>query len=81
MAANTNAELIRGISVSVARIEERMIRIDDTSEELKKIIKGNGKPGLVDRVGCIEAVHAADEKKVEIEQKKLEEKKLIKENE
>lgn len=46
------------IAVSIARIEERMIRYEENSIELTKAIKGNGKPGLLDRVSCIESQHS-----------------------
>jgi len=59
----TNTETINQIAVSVARIEERMIRYDETSIELTKAIKGNGKPGLLDRVSCLENIHADDAKR------------------
>ena len=55
--ATTNTETINKIAVSVARIEERMIRYEETSIELSKAIKGNGKPGLLDRVSVIEDCH------------------------
>ena len=53
------------VAVSVARIEERMIRFDEISTELTKAIKGNGKPGLLDRVSCIETQHANEAKSAE----------------
>ena len=63
MASNAEVlEKVGEVAVSVARIEQRMIRYDEISAELTKAIKGNGKPGLLDRVTVIENCHAAEEK-------------------
>jgi len=68
----TNTETINKIAVSVARIEERMIRYEDTSIELTKAIKGNGKPGLLDRVQVIENYHATEaQAKKEVKEQKV----------
>ena len=68
----TNTETINKIAVSVARIEERMIRYEDTSIELTKAIKGNGKPGLLDRVQVIENCHATEaQAKKEVKEQKV----------
>jgi len=61
----SNTETINKIAVSVARIEERMIRYDETSIELTKAIKGNGKPGLLDRVSAIENCHEQEKQQKE----------------
>ena len=61
----SNAEVIDKIgevAVSIARIEQKMIRFDEISLELTKAIKGNGKPGLDDRVRVIENCHAEEER-------------------
>lgn len=50
----TNAETLQQIAVSVARIEERLIRYEEVQIGLLKTINGNGKPGLIDRVSCLE---------------------------
>jgi hypothetical protein len=64
MAGITQAVLdtLGEVRVTVARIEERQIRQDEISIELTKAIKGNGKPGLLDRVGCIEEQHREEAK-------------------
>ncbi len=67
--ATTNTETINKIAVSVARIEERMIRYDEVSIELTKAIKGNGKPGLLDRVSVIENCIAHDKEQKEEHEK------------
>ena len=55
MASNAEVlEKVGEVAVSVARIEQKMIRFDEISLELTKAIKGNGKPGLDDRVRVIE---------------------------
>ncbi len=46
--------ILRELSVTVARIEERQINDEQDRNEMIKILKGNGKPGLVDRVGNLE---------------------------
>lgn len=68
----SNAEVIEKIgevAVSVARIEQRMIRYDEISAELTKAIKGNGKPGLLDRVSAIENKHETEKEQKEEKQK------------
>jgi len=55
MASNAEVlEKVGEVAVSIARIEQKMIRFDEISLELTKAIKGNGKPGLDDRVRVIE---------------------------
>ena len=55
MASNAEVlEKVGEVAVSIARIEQKMIRFDEISLELTKAIKGNGKPGLDDRVRIIE---------------------------
>jgi hypothetical protein len=62
---------IGDVSVSVAHIEEKMIRFDEITTDLIKKVNGNGKPGLLDRVGCIEEQHRneAETKKAVVEVK------------
>jgi hypothetical protein len=59
-----DTDTINQIAVSVGKIEV-------TVEELKKAVMGNGKPGLLDRVSCIENQHKneADNKKESKEKK------------
>jgi len=63
MASNAEVlEKVGEVAVSIARIEQKMIRFDEISLELTKAIKGNGKPGLDDRVRVIENCHAEEER-------------------
>jgi hypothetical protein len=50
------------VSVSVAHIEEKMIRFDEITTDLIKKVNGNGKPGLLDRVSSIEEEHRNEAK-------------------
>ena len=59
MAGITQAVLdtVGEVRVTVARIEERQIRQEEITTDLIKKINGNGRPGLLDRVSCIEEQH------------------------
>ncbi len=63
----TNSEMIHEIATSVAVIKDTVMRLD-------KAVMGNGKPGLVERVKCIEMVHeqqAAEEQKQRAQRERL----------
>jgi hypothetical protein len=65
----TNAEIFG----TLIEVKEAIARVEPTVNDLKKaVITGNGKPGLLERVNCIELARAgeADQKKENKENRK-----------